>query len=62
LPPEFPELKRDLSGLRNNVNQISRAVHTQARDPCKAAEDAMRHADSAYRILLVLQEKIGHGV
>ena len=52
LPPdEVHQLRRDLAGLCNNVNQIARAVHTQARDPCKAADEAMRYAREAYDLV-----------
>jgi hypothetical protein len=50
-PDEVHHLRRDLAGLLSNVNQIARAVHTQARDPCKAADEAMRYAREAYDLM-----------
>lgn len=50
-PEELHRLRRDLAGLCNNVNQIARAVHTNAREPCKAAEEAARYAREAYDLM-----------
>lgn len=50
-PEELHRLRRDLAGLCNNVNQIARSVHTNAREPCKAAEEAARYAREAYDLM-----------
>ena len=50
-PEELHRLRRDLAGLLNNVNQIARAIHTNAREPCKAAEEAARYAREAYDLM-----------
>ena len=51
LPEGFNELRRDIAGLCNNVNQIARAVHMNARDAFRAASDARRYAGEVYQML-----------
>ena len=51
LPEGFNELRRDIAGLCNNVNQIARAVHMNARDASRAASDARRYAGEVYQML-----------
>lgn len=62
LPSEIYQLKADISGLCNNVNQIARAVNTKAREPTKAAEEAVLYARRAYNLVRQMQERFGHGV
>ena len=62
LPPEFHQLRAELSGLCNHVNQIARAVHTKARVPVKAADDAVLYAGHAYAMIIKMQKLIEYGV
>lgn len=62
LPPEFHQLRAELSGLYNNVNQIARAVHTKARDPVKAADDAVLYAGYAYATMIRIEKMLTNGV
>ena len=62
LPSEIYQLKVDVSGLCNNVNQIARAVNTKAREPTKAAEEAVLYARRAYDLVAQIQVSVSHGV
>ena len=62
IPAEFHQLKADVSGLCNNVNQIARAVNAKAREPTKAMEEAVLIARQAYQCVEQIQEMIAHGV
>lgn len=62
LPPEFHQLRAELSGMCNNVNQVARAVHTKARDPVKAAEDAVLYAGYAYAMMIKIEKMLTNGV
>lgn len=46
----------------NNVNQVARAVHTKARDPVKAAEDAVLYAGYAYAMMIKIEKMLTNGV
>lgn len=62
IPAEVHQLKADLSGLCNNVNQIARAVNAKAREPTKAMEEAVLLARQAYQCVEGIREMIVHGV
>ncbi|MBQ9740546.1 MAG: plasmid mobilization relaxosome protein MobC [Kiritimatiellae bacterium] len=51
-----------MSGLCNNVNQIARAVNTMAREPTRAADDAVQLSRRAYQSVERIRELIAHGV
>ena len=62
IPAEIQQLKADVSGLCNNVNQIARAVNTMAREPTRAADDAVQLSRRAYQSVERIRELIAHGV
>lgn len=62
IPAEVQQLKADVSGLCNNVNQIARAVNVMAREPTKAAEEALQLSLQAYRSVEHIRELIARGV
>jgi len=62
IPAEVHQLKADLSGLCNNVNQIARAVNAKAREPTKAMKEAVLLARQAYQCVEEIREMIVHGV
>ena len=62
IPAEVQQLRADVSGLCNNVNQIARAVNTMAREPTKAADDAVQLSRRAYQSVERIRELIAHGV
>lgn len=62
IPAEIQQLKADVSGLCNNVNQIARAVNTMAREPTRAADDAVQLSCRAYQSVERIRELIAHGV
>lgn len=62
IPGEVHQLKVDVSGLCNNVNQIARAVNAKAREPTKAMEEAALLTRQAYQCVAQIREMIAHGV
>ncbi len=62
IPAEVHQLKADLSGLCNNVNQIARAVNAKAREPTKAMEEAALCVRRIYELVNEVREMIAHGV
>lgn len=48
IPEKVVQMKRDVAGLCNNVNQIARAVYMKTQDPYKAAQDAKWYASQIY--------------
>ena len=48
IPAEVIQMKRNVAGLCNNVNQIAWAVHMKTKDPYQAAQDAKWYASQIY--------------
>lgn len=51
IPEEFHRLRRDISGLCTNVNQIAHAVNASLAKPTEAAIQARRLAQQTYEIV-----------
>ena len=62
IPAEVQQLRADISGLCNNVNQIARAVNTMAKEPTRAAEEAVQISRRAYQSVEHIRELIARGV
>lgn len=62
IPAEVQQLRADVSGLCNNVNQIARAVNAMAREPTRAVEEAVQLSRRAYQSVERIREMIAHGV
>lgn len=62
IPAEVQQLGTDVSGLCNNVNQIARAVNAMAREPTKAAEEAVLLSRRTYQSVEHIREMITRGV
>jgi len=50
-PDEYFALRRDISGLCTNVNQIAHAVNSGIEPPSRAAGEAKRIAEQIYDIV-----------
>lgn len=62
IPAEVQQLRADVSGLCNNVNQIARAVNATAREPTRATEEAVLLSRRAYQSVERIREMIARGV
>ena len=62
IPAEVQQLRADVSGLCNNVNQIARAVNAMTSEPTKAAEEATQLSRRAYQSVEYIREMIARGV
>ena len=62
IPAEVQQLRADLTGLCNNINQIARAVNAMAREPTKAAEEAMLLSRQTYQSVEQIRELTARGV
>ena len=62
IPAEVQQLRADVTGLCNNINQIARAVNAMAREPAKAAEEAVLLSRQAYQSVEQIRELIARGV
>ena len=58
-PEEYFALRRDISGLCTNVNQIAHAVNSGIEPPNRAAGEAKRIAEQIYDIV---KGMVNHGV
>lgn len=57
-PEEYFALRRDISGLCTNVNQIAHAVNSGIEPPSRAAGEAKR---IAFQIYEIVKEMPAHG-